>query len=122
MPYNEKTATRIGNALPGLLSAKQKVAQIKMMGGLVFTVNGHMCCGVTGDDLMVRVGPDAYEESLAKEHVKPLDIGGGRQPRAFVCIEPAGFKTKPLLVRWIKKGVIFVSALPPKKKRAAKSK
>jgi TfoX/Sxy family transcriptional regulator of competence genes len=39
-----------------------------MFGGLMFLLNDKMACGVINDDLMVRVGPAAYDESLAHEH------------------------------------------------------
>jgi hypothetical protein len=31
-----------------------------MFGGLAFMVNGHMCCGIVGDDFVVRAGPDKF--------------------------------------------------------------
>ena len=37
------------------------VTEKKMLGGLSFMLNGNMCCGVLGDDLMVRVWPDQYD-------------------------------------------------------------
>jgi len=35
-----------------------------MFGGLCFMVSGNMCAGVVGNELMVRVGPDAYADAL----------------------------------------------------------
>ena len=29
-----------------------------MFGGITFMLRGHMCCGIVGDTLMVRTGPD----------------------------------------------------------------
>jgi len=49
--------------------------------------------------------------------VKPLDIGGGRTPRAFICVSAEGIKTKAALRRWMQKGVEFVETLPAKKTR-----
>ena len=36
-----------------------------MFGGLSFMLGGNMCCGIIGDDLVVRAGPDSHEKSLA---------------------------------------------------------
>ena len=114
MAYDEKTAERLRQAL----SEIQDVTQMKMMGGLVFMKSGHMCCGVSGQSLMVRIGPDAYEGALSKKHVRPMEIGKGRRPRAFVIVDPPGFKTEKALASWIRRGLDFVSTLPPKKRRA----
>ncbi|MBX2837500.1 MAG: TfoX/Sxy family protein [Gammaproteobacteria bacterium] len=111
MPYDESLADRVRETL----SKSPEVVERKMMGGLVFMVNQHMCCGVTGTSLMVRVGKDAYEKSLAKPNVSPLDIGGGRQPKAFVLVAPEAIKNKKSLQSWIKKGLAFVETLPAKK-------
>lgn len=110
MAYDEKVAERIRSALEN----RNDVREVKMMGGLIFMVKGHMCCGATGADLMLRVGPDAYKKALSSRHVRPLDIGGGRTPRAFVCVEAAGIKTTKALSNWIQQGVDFVETLPKK--------
>ena len=47
-----------------------------MFGGLTFLLNGKMFCGIVKRDLMVRVGPDHYEESLRLQHVRPMDFTG----------------------------------------------
>jgi hypothetical protein len=46
-------------------------------------VSGSMCGGVTGSTLMVRVGREAYQRTLAEPHVRPMEIGGGRRPSGF---------------------------------------
>ena len=56
-----------------------------MFGGLAFMVGGHMCCGVIGDDLMVRVGRDAYEDALAAKGARPMDFTG-RPLRGMVYV------------------------------------
>lgn len=89
------------------------------MGSLVFTINGHMCCGVKESSLMVRVGPDAYAPALGEPHVVPMEIGGGRKPKAFVCVEPKGFVKETELVSWTRRGINFVKTLPPKVKKLA---
>lgn len=114
MAYNEKSAER----LRGALADVKNVSERKMMGSLIFMVKDHMCCGITGDSLMVRVGPDAHASALKEKHVGPMDIGGGRQPRAFVCVEPDGFKGRKALSAWVARGVGFVGTLPAKKVKA----
>ena len=48
------------------------------LGGLCFLVNGNMACGVNGDALIVRVGPEAYEGALAEPHTTVFDMTGRR--------------------------------------------
>ena len=38
----------------------------KMFGGVAIMLNGNMVFGIVEDELMVRVGPDAYEDTLAQ--------------------------------------------------------
>ncbi len=119
MPYNEKAAER----LRGVLAGVDQVSERRMMGSLIFMVKDHMCCGITGDSLMVRIGPDAHAAALNEPNVGPMDIGGGRQPRAFICVAPAGFRTRASLEKWVQRGIAFVDTLPEKKtskKRAVK--
>ena len=120
MAFDEKLAARIR----AVLSGQPHLAERKMMGGLCFMIDGNMCCGVTGDALMVRVGQDGYAEALAKPHVRPLEFGG-RRPSGFVLVDPAGHRTPASLTRWIQVGLDIAAALPPKKvakKKAAKKK
>ena len=62
MAYDEKLAMRVRQRL----IAQPGFTERKMFGGLCFLLNGNMCCGVNGDDLVLRVRPDDYEASLAR--------------------------------------------------------
>ncbi len=64
-----------------------------MFGGLCFLVNGNMVCGVNKDGLMVRVGPERYEEALAQPHAGVMDVTG-RTMKGFVRVDPAGSRTQ----------------------------
>jgi TfoX/Sxy family transcriptional regulator of competence genes len=66
MAYDEGTAQRVRDVLTGVDGVIEK----KMFGGLCFMVRGHMCAGVTGEDLMIRVGPDGYQEALKRPHAR----------------------------------------------------
>jgi len=111
MPYDEKTADRVRRALFGRPGLEEK----KMMGGVCFMVGGHMICGVTRSELLLRVGRDAYAESLAQPHVRPMEMRG-RPMSGFVLIDPPGFRTSAALAKWIKRGLDFVTTLPSKDK------
>ena len=89
------------------------VVEKKMFGGLTFMVSGHMCCGVTGEDLMVRVGEEQYENSILLPHTRPMDFTG-RVMKGFVFVESAGLRSDEDLKEWVNRGIKFVSTLLPK--------
>ena len=110
MAYDEKLAERIR----GLLKDDGRVDEKKMFGGLAFMHHGHMFCGVTADDLMVRVGAEAYEGALARPHARPMDFTG-RPMRGMVFVGPGGCATGEELKWWVEQGLKFVGSIPAKK-------
>ena len=110
MSYDPEAAGRVRQ----LLSGRDDVAEKKMVGGLSFLVNGHMCCGVTGPALMVRVGADGRGQALGEPYVRPMEFAG-RALSGFVCVDPAGFAADDELARWVQRGLDFVSGLPAKR-------
>ena len=109
MAFDEGLAERTRAALGDV----RGVTEIRMFGGLCFTVLGNMAVGVTGDDLMVRLAPDEGEAALAQAGVRPMDFTG-RPMTGFVYVGPEGLRTERMLIRWVSRGVAFASTLPPK--------
>ena len=87
MPYDEELAGRVRE----VLRATEGVSERKMFGGLAFMLNGNMCCGVDQTNLMLRVGPERYDEALAKPHAGLFDFTG-RPMRGFVYVSQEGFE------------------------------
>ena len=85
----------------------------KMFGGLSFLVNGNMCCGVIRENLVVRVGPERYDETLSKPNARPMDFTG-RALKGFVYVSPAGCRTSASLKKWVEMGVELARSLPKK--------
>ena len=108
MAYDEKLVERVR----ALFKGKRKIAERKMFGGLTFMVQGNMACGVEGERLMVRVGPDAYDDALSRPHAKPMDFTG-RPMKGMVWVGPPGLKGKGLAA-WVQRGVDFAKSLPEK--------
>jgi len=106
--YDEKLAARVRV----LLADRTDVGERKMFGGLTFMVAGHMCCGVNGDDLIVRLDPDHEDEALARRHARPMDFTG-RPMTGFVTVQPEGLKGAQLN-RWVQEAVARAESLPPK--------
>ena len=109
MSYNEKLAERLREALRG----QRNVVEKRMFGGLAFMVRGHMCCGIAGDDLMVRVGPEGYTKAIREPHARPMDFTG-RPLNGFVYVSPAGHARRQSLAKWVDRALGFVKSLPPK--------
>ena len=111
MAIEEKLAERIRAAL-----ADHSFEEKKMFGGLTFMVDGHMCCGVGKEGLMVRVGPEAYESSVKEPGARPMDFTG-RQMKGLVWVDPDAVTSKRTLTKWVNKGIAFVNTLPKRTRR-----
>lgn len=109
MAYSEELASRVRP----LLAAQTDLREQKMFGGLTFMVGGHMCCGVLGDELMVRVGPAQYSAALEQPHARMIDFTG-RPMAGMVMVATAGLAADTDLAAWVERGLAFVTALPPK--------
>lgn len=110
MAIDEKLAARARAAL----ACRSDVEEKRMFGGLAFMVSGHMACGVVGDQLMVRVGPENYEKALRLANAHEMKFTG-KPMRGFVMVDPEGVATAKSVGTWVKRGVAFVSSLSPKK-------
>jgi TfoX/Sxy family transcriptional regulator of competence genes len=109
MAFDETVAARVREALNSIDGVTEK----KMFGGLAFLLQGHMVCGVMRDELMVRVGPAAYDEALARPHARAMDFTG-RPMRGMVFVAAAGFTTDTDLEAWVDLGVRHAATLPAK--------
>ena len=110
MPYDEALAERLRKARgrqPGL-------TEKEMFGGVGFMIRGNMAVGVSGRELIVRVGPAAHDAALKEAHVRPFDLSGGKPPKGWVLVKPAGLKTPAAFKKWVERGVTFARSLPAK--------
>ncbi|GKQ42047.1 TfoX/Sxy family protein [Streptomyces sp. A012304] len=109
MAYDQGLAERIRQRL----SADQEVTEKRMFGGIAFLHRGNMAVGVSGDDLMVRVGPDNTDAALARPGTRVFDMTG-RPMRGWILVEGTALTEDDVLDEWIDKGRTFASSLPPK--------
>ena len=109
MAYNEGIADDIRVRIGG----HPRLVEKKMFGGIAFMVNGNMAVGVSGDELMVRVGKDAHDESVALPGARTFDKGA-RPMQGWVSVAPEGFTVDDDLNAWIDRGVAFAESLPAK--------
>lgn len=102
-----------------LVVHQPNVAEQKMMGGITFMVNDKMCVGVKNDDLMCRIHPDAYEQSLQRPACRPMTMGG-KAMKGYVFIAPEGTASDEDLRFWVELALAFNPfAQASKKKKTA---
>ena len=79
MPYSPQIAERIRRTLAGRTDVVEKT----MFGGITFMVAGNMCCGVHGDDLILRLDPATQLEELRNPHARVWDFMKRPMPGMF---------------------------------------
>lgn len=118
LAYNERLAERIRLAL----GRQSDVTERKMFGGIAFLHDGRMCCGIVGQDLMVRILEVDMPSVMRQLHVRPMDFTG-RPLRGFVYVAPAALSTARALKTWIDRGLRFASsAEAPRRARTSSAK
>lgn len=109
MAYDEGLAERIRETLLDTPPVVEK----RMFGGLAFMVRGHMCCGIVGDDLMLRLGDDGAAEALAEPHTRPMDFTG-KPMKSMLYVDAAGVAEDTALRGWVKRALRFNGTLEAK--------
>ena len=109
MTYSEETAERLRVEL----RATRDVVEKKMFGGVSFLLGGNMAIGVVGDDLCVRVGPEAFDEAVELPGARIMDFAG-RPMKGWVFVAPEGFTDHESLAAWVKRGTDYAKRLPRK--------
>jgi TfoX/Sxy family transcriptional regulator of competence genes len=108
--FDEGLAGRVRDLLDG----QPDIAERRMFGGIAFLVGGNMCCGVIGDDLIVRLDPAEAERLLAFESgARPMDFTG-RPMRGWLYVAPDAVAENADLETWVGRAEDFASSLPPK--------
>jgi hypothetical protein len=109
MGYDKGLAQRVREILEGEPGFNEK----KMFGGIGILFNGNMACGILNDDIIIRVGPDNYEESMKRSHTREFDITG-RPMKGWVMVSSDGYESDNDLMEWLYKGVEYARSLPHK--------
>lgn len=109
MAFDNKLAERIRTQL----AKRPGVTEKKMFGGLAFLLNGNMCCGVHGQEMIVRLDPAQTDQALSQRHTRLFDLSG-RPMRGWILVQPKGLTTQAAVAKWIQVGVKYASSLPAK--------
>jgi hypothetical protein len=95
------------------LKTQAGVTEKKMFGGLSFLMNGNMCCGVHGDEMIARLAQDDGERALSEPHTRRFDLTG-RPMKGWILVGPAGLAADADLGRWVDRAAGYAASLPPK--------
>jgi hypothetical protein len=72
-----------------------------------------MCCGVLGDALLLRLGPERAPTAISEDGLRVMDFTG-RPMKAFALAESAFVASESALRRWVGEAVAFAGSLPEK--------
>ncbi len=109
MAYSRDLADEIRNHIGDHPGLNEK----EMFGGIAFLIGGNMAVGVTGDELMVRVGKDAHDETVVLPGARVFDLSS-RPMKGWLVIGADGISSRDDLEAWIERGVRFAESLPSK--------
>lgn len=108
MAYDEALAQRILDVI-----GDEVVDTKKMFGGLAVMLDGNMAVGVSGDELMVRVGADGFDEALTHGEVRPFEMSGNRM-NGWVLVKGGAIAEDDGLAYWVGVGMAYAGSLPAK--------
>ena len=117
-PLSDESLHLIG-ALRDALGARSDVEERTMFGWYVFFVDGKMCLGVKGEELLVRMAPADHDRIAERSGVRELDARGNM--KGYFCVEPSAFATRVQWQEWIDAALEFnpsAKASPRRKKVA----
>ncbi len=96
MAYNTALANKIRERLADLPGVTEK----EMMGGLAFMLHDKMCVGVVKDEMMCRIHPEAFEESIDRRGCRAMDFTG-KTMRGWIFVDDDGMRNASEFEHWI---------------------
>lgn len=120
-PLSDETLHLIG-ALRTALAQRSDVDERSMFGCYCFFVDGKLCMGVKGEELLVRLPPDRHGEFQEMQNTRELSPGGGMQ--GYFWVEPNGYATRAQWSFWLDEALAYnprAKASPRRKPTLAKT-
>jgi hypothetical protein len=100
--------------LHALLDPRVDMEPRGMFGGVCFFLDGNMCVGVHGENLILRVGEAAARGLMTRPDIRPMDLTG-KPMKGWVTVLPEAIESDEALAAIIAQAAAFVATLPPKK-------
>ncbi|PUA97038.1 TfoX-like protein [Acidovorax sp. 107] len=117
-PLSDETLHLI-DAVRSALAHRSDVDERTMFGCYCFFVDGKLCIGVKGDDLLVRLPPERHGVLQEMENTRELSPGGGM--KGYFWVEPNGYTTRAQWTYWLEEALAYnplAKATPPRKAKA----
>lgn len=121
-PLSDETLHLI-DAVRDALAQHSDVQERPLFGWYAFFVDGKLCLGVKGDELLVRLPPDTHDAVAETPGVRTLDTQGKMQ--GYFCVEPSAYATRAQWEAWIGAALAFnprAKASPRRAKAASTAK
>lgn len=109
MAYDTDVADRIR----ARIGPRPELTEREMFGGIAFMINGNMAVGVSGDELMVRVGKEAHETAVSRNGARTFDMGA-RPMKGWISVSNDGYDSDADFGYWVDQGVSYAASLPAK--------
>jgi TfoX/Sxy family transcriptional regulator of competence genes len=103
----------LGERVRDLIGPRADISEKRMFGGLAFLVGGNLACGISGNDLMVRLAATDTENALAEPGVRIFDMTG-RPMKGWLLVSGTVLTDDEQLGRWVDVGVGYAESLPVK--------
>jgi len=113
MAFDEGLVDRVRTILHARRVTRAALLEKRMFGALVFMVNGNMCCGVRGTELMLRLSGEGAAKALRKPHTRLVDETGKRM-KTLIFINERGTDLDHELEAWLDVALQFNSTMQPK--------
>ncbi len=107
MAYDVVLAERVRK----ILEPRPDVAEQKMFRGVVFLLNGNLCCGVRDRLLLLHLGTRGAAAALNEPYAGQIDLKG-EPSKSMVSVTTAGYRTNEDLLTWITRAIEFATTLP----------
>jgi hypothetical protein len=107
--YDSDVADRIR----ARIGPRPELTEREMFGGIAFMINGNMAVGVSGDELMVRVGKEGHDDALARPGARTFDMGA-RPMQGWINVTFDGYDSDSDFGYWVDRGVAYAESLPAK--------
>lgn len=112
MAHNEEMTNRVREALAHLSNVEEK----RMFRGVAFMVNGKLCLGTGNNELLCRIDPVVFEESLELPGIRPM-TRGTHTMKGYVYVHEDILRNQKEFDYWIGQALAFNSKARASKKR-----
>ena len=116
----EKPSTELSRILDEAAEPFAVIERRKMFGCPAFYINGNMFAGVYGQQLFLRLPPEARATLVTELEAKPFEPMPGRPMKEYVAMPEAIWSDMAAMDEWMRRSVEFVAAMPPKQPKPKK--